>query len=146
MTPRLYIDNCGKDPNEAYILYKDAIKVLGNICPIWQDKFQPSVRSVMLIDSVEICRFFLADRCCLINPWNMLEKFNPQTIAAIFLASSIVHAVCVASLMSNACKIASKSNLQYLSIRAQIRFLEKCHTEKNDIDLSAIIMALRSYL
>lgn len=141
----VYLVRCGEDLHAGWDLFGDSLKVLEKNSPIWWRRMPQLLRSIMVIDKLSSSAFYLADRCCCLNPWNVRRQVEEPETAAIILAGSLVHALCSALLLADHRGCLGVCHRRRLSLRANIRFLQTCLRTSDDADVQAAINALRSY-
>ena len=141
----VYVVRCDEDFRSGWELFSEALKILEENAPIWWKRMPQLLKNIMLIDSVDSSAFYVADRCCAVNPWKLRRHVKEQVDAAIILAGFLVNALCQARLSDNHRWYFGVRERSRLSARASIRFLERCLTLAEDIDVQATINVLKSF-
>ena len=141
----VYLVRCDENFNAGWDLFNDALTVLEENAPIWWRRMPQLLESIMLIDKVNPSAFYFADKCCGLNPWKVQRHIKDQADAAIVLAGFLVHVLCIALLWSDHRGYFGVRNRHRLSLKANIRFLERCLRISNGLDVKATIKALKSY-
>ena len=95
--------------------------------------------SIILSERAENFDFGILDKCCLLNPSIVLRFARSTDTARIILASHIVGAATALLICRGRFGYAGLRSLQFLTDIAQIRFLRKCLTRENHLDILAAI-------
>ncbi len=135
----VFIVRCGEDFEVGWRLLEAAAQVVRSVSGIWWSRLPNSFRNIVLIDKVQTAVFFLADRCCCLNPWRIRREIPCPEAAAQFLAGNLIYCICDAFLLSFEKVPLGIANRKRLSLAATIRFLEKCIRVCYDINIHAAI-------
>ena len=140
----VYVAQSNEHLGNGWDLFSDAMKVLQLHGSLWLQRMPRLVKRMMLLDTVDTSAFYLADRCCCINPWNVRRHVRDTSAAAIVLAGLMVHSLCAAHLLSKRRPYSARTRRR-LALKANIRFLNRCLNESWHIEVEAAMNALSSY-
>src|SRR5205823_5212663 len=134
----VYLVQCGKDLNEGWSLLEAAFVALEARGQVWGLRIPHLFSSIMLIDTVELAGFYLADRCCCLNPWRVRGYIQNRDSQRDILAGGIVYCLASASLLSRKHGRIGIVRSRDLSLGANVRFLKRCLTRSADTDVQAM--------
>jgi hypothetical protein len=134
---------CDEDLHTGWIMFEHSLRALEEHGQIWVRRMPELLGSIMIIDKLTSVAFYLADRCCCVNPWNVRRKVEEPKAAAILLAGCVVYALSNALLLSGRRGHIGIRRRGALSFRAMIRFLQRSQASSDSIDIQAMINVLR---
>ena len=99
-TPPVYIMATKDDLDVNWDLL-EAFAMLQQKSPTWWRRMPQLLKSILVIDRSGPTCFFLAERCCAINPWILRRKITVRSDAAIIMAGFLIHALCDALILTS---------------------------------------------
>jgi hypothetical protein len=143
----LYLVKCDNGLHEGYTSFQSSLGILRQVMPIWVERIKMLFKNIMIMDMVEFSSYFLADRCCIVNPW-YAKKLNANPHAeSVLLASYIVSAICRAFLMEGNSGFVGVRYIDWLCFNTQLRFLSACSLRFGyDPTVDAAITVIRDHL
>lgn len=125
----IYLVKCNHDLLSGWSLIEASLNILKTESPFWMDRMRKYVKSITTTDLGSISRFCLPDRCCFVNPWKMPPYSD--TARATYFAAYIVGTLCTAILLDGRFGYFGMRHRQWLSLKSEIRFLQRCISSEN---------------
>jgi len=123
-----------------------ALKSMATHGPLWTARAERSFSSLIILDTVPSAAYFVTDKCCLVNPWNVAKYVSDLTTASTIVAASLVGASCQAMLLNGRFGEAGIKNQQGLGVGAQIRFLRRFLSGQDKTDILAAMSLYREHV
>jgi len=126
----IYLVSCDQDPSMGTSVVVEMNKLLQSDSVLWTARMQRFLHSIMIDDEVATSQFFLSDRCCVVNPWNVVRNSDAYS-APILLAGSVISCACQAMLSEGRFGYLGMHYQRVLGLRSEVRFLRKFSSGKN---------------
>ena len=128
------------DSQAGCLVFEDSLKFLEKQSPLWKNRMSGLFSSIVIIDTaVESSSYFSPDRCCFLNPWKITHYVKNPTAVSVLIAGSLVHALSTAMLLNGRYGYLGVRRHRLLSLKAQVRFLQKAISEESNLDVLAMI-------
>lgn len=136
---RVYLVRCECDLHMGWETFNESLEILQRHGRFWWERIPSLVQYFMLTDAVSTPAYHRVDGCCAVNPWHMREAINIPRDEAIYLAGTMVHAVCGAYLLSGARGLLGRRFAKRICLRVATRFLEGCLPLSTGSSIQAVI-------
>lgn len=128
------------DIREGFELIEASLTVLEEKSPLWSRRVATLFKSIMVSDTVETATYFSADRCCYLNPWGAKERYARSVSSVpVLVAGFLVRSAGIAMLLDRRFGYLGARLRDFLVFKSTIRFLRKCLTEENHLDILGAI-------
>jgi hypothetical protein len=141
----VYLVKCGLDLQIGWSVFETSMKILEERAPVWARRMPSLLKTILITDKLELFTYFFADRCCALDPWNVVKHVGNNQTASVLLAGGLIHSMSCALLLEGHCGYLGLRKRRFLSAKAQVRFLKKCLEFTDGLEVQAMINVLNEY-